>query len=103
MAPCHGPCSPSVFHTQAKLRVRSQRARSSSSSAASGRSSTIVAVSRTFSARTSSPGDDRSEEHTSELQSLRHLVYRLLLEKKKQPTQLSNSCSAPAPARAWAA
>src|SRR5262245_64740427 len=28
---------------------------------------------------------DRSEEHTSELQSLRHLVCRLLLEKKKQP------------------
>src|SRR5258705_9946076 len=29
----------------------------------------------------------RSEEHTSELQSLRHLVCRLLLEKKKK-TQL---------------
>src|SRR5436853_3096352 len=28
-------------------------------------------------------GDGRSEEHTSELQSLRHLVCRLLLEKKK--------------------
>src|SRR5438045_5301162 len=27
-------------------------------------------------------GDRRSEEHTSELQSLRHLVCRLLLEKK---------------------
>src|SRR5258705_1570343 len=27
---------------------------------------------------------DRSEEHTSELQSLRHLVFRLLLEKKKK-------------------
>src|SRR5258705_5491659 len=26
---------------------------------------------------------ERSEEHTSELQSLRHLVYRPLLEKKK--------------------
>src|SRR5258705_6972163 len=26
----------------------------------------------------------RSEEHTSELQSLRHLVFRLLLEKKKK-------------------
>src|SRR5438045_8002261 len=34
------------------------------------------------------PADDpsraRSEEHTSELQSLRHLVCRLLLEKKKK-------------------
>src|ERR1035438_5407612 len=29
--------------------------------------------------------EHRSEEHTSELQSLRHLVCRLLLEKKKQP------------------
>src|ERR1035438_10653023 len=28
-------------------------------------------------------GEIRSEEHTSELQSLRHLVCRLLLEKKK--------------------
>src|SRR5262245_64329865 len=28
-------------------------------------------------------GQRRSEEHTSELQSLRHLVCRLLLEKKK--------------------
>src|SRR5205814_3693354 len=30
----------------------------------------------------------RSEEHTSELQSLRHLVCRLLLEKKKNKTQI---------------
>src|SRR5205814_7708492 len=30
-----------------------------------------------------SSGSVRSEEHTSELQSLRHLVCRLLLEKKK--------------------
>src|SRR5437899_6585878 len=29
------------------------------------------------------PDNMRSEEHTSELQSLRHLVCRLLLEKKK--------------------
>src|SRR5262245_63559717 len=41
-------------------------------------------------ARTGQIGDGkifvsaRSEEHTSELQSLRHLVCRLLLEKKKQ-------------------
>src|SRR2546422_5940098 len=30
---------------------------------------------------------DRSEEHTSELQSRLHLVCRLLLEKKKQRTE----------------
>src|ERR1039458_10562145 len=35
--------------------------------------------------------DGRSEEHTSELQSLRHLVCRLLLEKKnKQQTHHTN-------------
>src|SRR2546425_2042265 len=31
-------------------------------------------------------GHDRSEEHTSELQSLAYLVCRLLLEKKKKQT-----------------
>src|SRR5258705_1009938 len=34
--------------------------------------------------RRSSPNMCRSEEHTSELQSLRHLVCRLLLEKKQR-------------------
>src|SRR5471030_33411 len=33
------------------------------------------------------PFSRRSEEHTSELQSLRHLVCRLLLEKKKNPNR----------------
>src|SRR5437899_5822204 len=37
----------------------------------------------------------RSEEHTSELQSLRHLVCRLLLEKKKKIKSLDNKKSAP--------
>src|SRR5205814_9214556 len=32
---------------------------------------------------------ERSEEHTSELQSLRHLVCRLLLEKKKKKIQVN--------------
>src|SRR5438045_7161465 len=32
---------------------------------------------------------NRSEEHTSELQSLRHLVCRLLLEKKKKMITLN--------------
>src|SRR5438045_9414693 len=34
--------------------------------------------------RTRLENEKRSEEHTSELQSLRHLVCRLLLEKKNQ-------------------
>src|SRR2546425_5722653 len=33
---------------------------------------------------------ERSEEHTSELQSLAYLVCRLLLEKKKKITQTTN-------------
>src|SRR5205814_7257553 len=37
----------------------------------------------------------RSEEHTSELQSLRHLVCRLLLEKKKQLHNLHDAHSPP--------
>src|SRR2546425_6479668 len=35
----------------------------------------------------------RSEEHTSELQSLAYLVCRLLLEKKKKKTNLKASCN----------
>src|SRR5438045_7040521 len=34
--------------------------------------------------------EQRSEEHTSELQSLRHLVCRLLLEKKKNNITQTN-------------
>src|SRR2546429_8317444 len=37
-----------------------------------------------FWAETEAAGDNRSEEHTSELQSRLHLVCRLLLEKKKK-------------------
>src|SRR2546422_7099344 len=37
--------------------------------------------------------DNRSEEHTSELQSRLHLVCRLLLEKKKNNGALSTSLS----------
>src|SRR5690625_6567696 len=38
-------------------------------------------------------GLDRSEEHTSELQSRGHLVCRLLLEKKKRKTNTKNYCN----------
>src|SRR2546430_12026489 len=37
--------------------------------------------------RSKPAAEDRSEEHTSELQSQSNLVCRLLLEKKKQQTQ----------------
>src|SRR5258708_23167744 len=41
--------------------------------------------------------DDRSEEHTSELQSPDHLVCRLLLEKKKKRTEADTATAAAAP------
>src|SRR5438045_7648995 len=44
------------------------------------RLSTTVKLGKRFAV---AANDQRSEEHTSELQSLRHLVCRLLLEKKK--------------------
>src|SRR5262245_65031880 len=48
----------------------------------------IIAVAVAIALRVAPPSTvherARSEEHTSELQSLRHLVCRLLLEKKKQ-------------------
>src|SRR5205823_14919810 len=37
-------------------------------------------------------GGGRSEEHTSELQSLAYLVCRLLLEKKKNKGHVSQTC-----------
>src|SRR5262245_62992872 len=45
--------------------------------------SALSGSSSTGSARSSPIPSSRSEGHTSELQSLRHLVCRLLLEKKK--------------------
>src|SRR5205814_6560743 len=44
---------------------------------------TVYALARDARSREHAAGV-RSEEHTSELQSLRHLVCRLLLEKKKK-------------------
>src|SRR5256884_1636340 len=38
------------------------------------------------------PGQRRSEEHTSELQSRLHLVCRLLLEKKKKYNRIRTQC-----------
>src|ERR1035441_2109929 len=47
------------------------------------RSERGIVMCRDFSDLMTKPFSGRSEEHTSELQSLRHLVCRLLLEKKK--------------------
>src|SRR2546423_6660493 len=48
-------------------------------------------IDRRLSHTKTSSSDDRSEEHTSELQSLAYLVCRLLLEKKKN--YLASTCS----------
>src|SRR5205823_13036110 len=49
----------------------------------------LVASDRSAPARCArQPGEQRSEEHTSELQSLAYLVCRLLLEKKKTTKKL---------------
>src|SRR2546422_1257782 len=45
-----------------------------------------------FHASSTSKEEERSEEHTSELQSRLHLVCRLLLEKKKKNNQYSRYC-----------
>src|SRR5437899_5467391 len=52
----------------------------------SGSTSPFASLSQSCS-RAGPAREQRSEEHTSELQSLRHLVCRLLLEKKKRQKQ----------------
>src|SRR5687767_15285492 len=64
-------------------RDRWARSRSMHRGADDGTVSPCVAASIRWSTRPSSHGS-RSEEHTSELQSLAYLVCRLLLEKKKK-------------------
>src|SRR5262245_64531354 len=61
---------------------RSMRGATAAASTASSTTTTITSTSEN--ARPDRVFNVRSEEHTSELQSLRHLVCRLLLEKKKQ-------------------
>src|SRR5437899_6901917 len=51
-----------------------------------GRARHVARYDRAFFGRR--PRRPRSEEHTSELQSLRHLVCRLLLEKKKKKKKI---------------
>src|SRR2546430_11749570 len=46
-------------------------------------------------------GEDRSEEHTSELQAQSNLVCRLLLEKKKRKVLLKHDSHVPPIERVW--
>src|SRR5205814_7400597 len=52
--------------------------------ALSSKTDSLTIVMQFSTGQTASRTASRSEEHTSELQSLRHLVCRLLLEKKKK-------------------
>src|SRR5205814_9839265 len=76
-------------HVPAKPGCSSTSSRSHSSFWPASRSRSCSA-SATTTACFSSCSSGRSEEHTSELQSLRHLVCRLLLEKKNNIRQHSN-------------
>src|SRR5215831_20923689 len=49
------------------------------------------AARRSWPSRRGPTAGTRSEEHTSELQSLRHIVCRLLLEKKKNPIAVTRA------------
>src|SRR5258705_7071483 len=72
------------FAPRNDVRVSSRAARSARESR-SQRSDPDDAIARTLGgAACMEEFAPRSEEHTSELQSLRHLVCRLLLEKKKK-------------------
>src|SRR5262245_62539779 len=62
------------------------------------RSAVFNSPSRASATLTQAKTYPRSEEHTSELQSLRHLVCRLLLEKKKNDKPAAGGDSAPPPA-----
>src|SRR5690349_23543547 len=69
--------------------------RSAASSRARGRAVANAMASSDFSHKweTLKPAERRSEEHTSELQSRRDLVCRLLLEKKKKKqTTKAHAC-----------
>src|SRR5438093_3600146 len=78
-------------------RLSSAWARPSSSSAVTSLENSSATFSRLFfeAVLTLTPPESRSEEHTSELQSLTNLVCRLLLEKKNATFQRQQRvCSA---------
>src|SRR2546425_4836939 len=68
----------------AKRRSRSSALRAASRIPRPSRTSTSSALTTALVSASADPYRSRSEEHTSELQSLAYLVCRLLLEKKKQ-------------------
>src|SRR5438045_8315524 len=80
IANCHG-------WLQAQSAIRNRQSAITTASPTDSPASVSGSSGTPLPSRHRSPGgrsSSRSEEHTSELQSLRHLVCRLLLEKKKK-------------------
>src|SRR3712207_7226771 len=79
-------CPPAAVTTRPRAAAtRPRREGREASSSTSGPSSLArPSTSTPPSTSRSTPAEDRSEEHTSELQSRQYLVCRLLLEKKKK-------------------
>src|SRR5262245_63075766 len=82
-----------LFRSSSRRRVCRYPSRSASGKGGAGISTKSKRQSRQRPACCTST---RSEEHTSELQSLRHLVCRLLLEKKNNETRNEDNCPSPA-------
>src|ERR1039458_10563210 len=75
----------------ARVRLRAKRAKSSCGSVVNHTLGALgMLIFNAQCASGCSYAAARSEEHTSELQSLRHLVCRLLLEKKKTHTKVNS-------------
>src|SRR2546422_7468802 len=78
-----------LFRSPTRVRGRARWARKRYQSIASEASRLPIRIAH----HTRAPSMDRSEEHTSELQSRLHLVCRLLLEKKKQQNRSASAFS----------
>src|SRR5438045_5550159 len=73
-----------LFRSEANLKAQVAVVQSLKDQVSAAEADLNMAIANTHQAHAA-----RSEEHTSELQSLRHLVCRLLLEKKKQRSPYS--------------
>src|SRR5947199_6982397 len=85
------PPRSTLFPYTTLFRSTSQRIATASPPASLMPAATAAAASGLRAVTTTRAPTMRSEEHTSELQSLRHLVCRLLLEKKKKKNKMNKS------------
>src|SRR2546425_8521242 len=71
------------YTTLFRSRIQSKKSGASVKNSQPRKAATCIPSSKSSAARKRTTVTERSEEHTSELQSLAYLVCRLLLEKKK--------------------